>query len=163
MDEIDVVHFNVGGTSFHTTVSTLLSVQDTYFSAQLSGRYAAGSVVFLDRDASRFRHILNYLRNGTLHIGDNLELHQEILEEADYFQITPLVEALQQDIDHIINDREQKRQQGSEDGSTLNEIASKLKKLEQRSPLHVAPPRSCLIPRLALSLIDPTYITQAST
>ncbi|GJD10457.1 BTB/POZ domain-containing adapter for CUL3-mediated RhoA degradation protein 1 [Galdieria sulphuraria] len=48
------------------------------------------------RDGDRFRHILNYLRCGTVHIGEDIRLLGEILEEAEYFGLQSLAQQLKE-------------------------------------------------------------------
>ena len=97
-----VVQLNVGGTPYTTSLETLTnaepgSVLHSMFASEFSWTHqldAAGRV-FIDRDGARFRHVLNFLRSGCLHIDpDDETLCTELLEEADYFGIMRLVEAL---------------------------------------------------------------------
>lgn len=45
-------------------------------------------------DGGRFQHILNYLRNGTVKLDDSIALHEQILEEAEFFCLQDLVDDL---------------------------------------------------------------------
>jgi hypothetical protein len=96
----DVITLNVGGTLFSTTRSTLMRDSECMLARMFSKqqqmsltRDSAGNV-FIDRDGTHFRHILNYLRCGAL---PNLppEARKELILEADFYQISGLVEALQ--------------------------------------------------------------------
>ncbi|KAJ8932667.1 hypothetical protein NQ318_012646 [Aromia moschata] len=51
---------------------------------------------FIDRDGGMFRHILNFMRNSRLLIPDNFQDLDLLLEEAKYFDITPMVRHLEQ-------------------------------------------------------------------
>ncbi|GJQ08905.1 hypothetical protein GpartN1_g696.t1 [Galdieria partita] len=97
-----VVKLNVGGKYFETTVDTLTKYSDSMLSAWFSGKYSMqkddNGYIFLDRDGDRFRHILNYLRCGTIHIGEDIRLLGEILEEAEYFGLQSLAQQLKEDI-----------------------------------------------------------------
>ncbi|KAA8490852.1 BTB/POZ domain-containing protein KCTD21 [Porphyridium purpureum] len=92
----EVVGLNVGGDSFVTTVETLTHRNESaYFSAMFSGhlgvRLDSGGRVFLDRDGKRFRHVLNFLRCGTVHIGENdVATMREVHEEAVFFGMPSL-------------------------------------------------------------------------
>eukprot|EP00871_Galdieria_phlegrea_P002748 jgi/Galph1/3474/GphlegSOOS_G2132.1 len=107
-----VVKLNVGGKYFETTVDTLTKDKESMLSAMFSGKYAIQKddqgAVFLDRDGDRFRHILNYLRSNTLHVGENIQLLGEILEEAEYFGLQSLVDKLREEVMHYHRKWEEK-------------------------------------------------------
>jgi len=93
----DIVSLNVGGDIYFTTRSTLCTVRNTMLEAMFSGRHTVfrdkNGHVFLDRDGTLFRYILNYLR--TKKIPDvSTEKMEEILAEADYFGIDSLVKEI---------------------------------------------------------------------
>ena len=89
----ELVELNVGGSVFLTTRATLCAGAEpsSMLSALLnsglpSSRDSCGRL-FIDRDGTRFRHVLNYLRSGALHHdGDRVAL-QELKEEAMYFGV----------------------------------------------------------------------------
>lgn len=58
---------------------------------------------------SRFRHVLNFLRNGTLHLSEDpcvgLAAARELLEEAHFFQLEELATALE----HLIQQYQRKQ------------------------------------------------------
>lgn len=91
-----VIEFNVGGQCFSTTTDSLQLINNTFFSSFLNpnighikdkdGRY------FIDRDPKYFPYILNYLRTRHIDIG-NANLKQ-ILVEAEYYSIGPLVKKI---------------------------------------------------------------------
>lgn len=90
---------NVGGTIFHTTLSTLTRDSSTLLAAMFSGRYPLemdqhDKSYFIDRDPTNFRYCLNYLRDNTISLPPNRALHLELLREASYFQIFGLVDFL---------------------------------------------------------------------
>jgi len=97
--------------TFTTTEETLTSIEGSFFSALLSGKYNLDGCrddhgcIFIDRDGERFRHILNYFRNHTLHLprgGVNvMHIYEQVLEEARFFCITPLVDQLNKEIKEI--------------------------------------------------------------
>lgn len=49
---------------------------------------------FIDRDGRMFRHILNYLRNARLVVPDDLREIDLLYEEARYFELTPMMIAI---------------------------------------------------------------------
>ncbi|KAK6627591.1 hypothetical protein RUM44_010069 [Polyplax serrata] len=51
---------------------------------------------FIDRDGEMFRHILNFMRNSRLLIPENFDDLDLLMEEARYFDITPMCRQLEQ-------------------------------------------------------------------
>eukprot|EP01112_Ceratiomyxa_fruticulosa_P004224 TRINITY_DN1465_c1_g1_i3.p1 TRINITY_DN1465_c1_g1~~TRINITY_DN1465_c1_g1_i3.p1 ORF type:complete len:346 (-),score=75.60 TRINITY_DN1465_c1_g1_i3:92-1129(-) len=94
-----IVRLNVGGQIFTTTMDTLTSCKGSYFDAMFSGRFALkrepDGTIFIDRDPTYFRHILNFLR-GSLPPIDELrrDILVEIKNEADYYQLNDLVDLM---------------------------------------------------------------------
>jgi hypothetical protein len=93
------VLLNVGGTLFTTTVTTLTKCPDSMFTAMFSGRYQIEKdeqqAIFIDRDPTHFRHILNFLRDNCL--TDNMKaptVISELKAEAKYYQLQTLIDAL---------------------------------------------------------------------
>ena len=98
-----VIDLNVGGTRFSTSRSTLTKYPESMLGVMFSGRHdlepmkCSDGSFFIDRDGTRFRHILNYLRDGeevTRSYPKSYEAVQEILREATYYQLDGLVTAL---------------------------------------------------------------------
>jgi molybdopterin converting factor small subunit len=96
----DKVWLNVGGTEFLTTKATLLSEQDTFFSAMLcSGAWKPDEhgQFFIDRDPKYFADVLNYLRLGQFHLDmDHMtaEDRECVFEELDFYQLEKAVTML---------------------------------------------------------------------
>lgn len=92
----DIIHLNVGGTSFTTSRQTLTWIPDTFFTALLSGRISslrdAKGAIFIDRDPKTFNFILNYLRTREINL-DNVDI-RAFRHEAEYYGIAPLVKRL---------------------------------------------------------------------
>ena len=82
------VHLNVGGTKFQTTISTLSRV-DGMLSRMFSGRHAlhtdGDGCVFIDRDGTHFRLILNFLRTGRQTWPRSRDAADEFIDELDYY------------------------------------------------------------------------------
>ena len=61
------IKLNVGGHRFETSLQTLTSVPDTYFSSFFSGRFELkpnqDNEYYIDRDGRLFNHVLNFLRD----------------------------------------------------------------------------------------------------
>lgn len=97
----EVVTLNVGGVLYTTTSSTLLQFGDSMLGAMFSGRHRVLSRdrdgnLFIDRDGPMFRHVLNFLRTGRLTLPGDFRDHDMLEDEADFYQIEPLVEAVRQ-------------------------------------------------------------------
>eukprot|EP01083_Nonionella_stella_P088489 246630_1 len=96
---------NVGGSSYETTLNTLSADQSSMLSAMFSGRFKIerdeNGSIFIDRDPTHFRHILNFLRDGIDYLKHGGLLQQpdaivnELLQEAKYYNIRPLVDYIQ--------------------------------------------------------------------
>eukprot|EP01113_Clastostelium_recurvatum_P032455 TRINITY_DN4175_c0_g1_i4.p1 TRINITY_DN4175_c0_g1~~TRINITY_DN4175_c0_g1_i4.p1 ORF type:complete len:426 (-),score=112.81 TRINITY_DN4175_c0_g1_i4:34-1311(-) len=93
----DWVTLNVGGRIFSTTRSTLTRHSDSMLATMFgehwnSSRDAAGSYL-IDRTPEYFAPILNFLRCGILVIDDGVN-PEGVLQEATFFNITPIMERL---------------------------------------------------------------------
>ena len=66
--------------------------------AMFSGRFdtkpAEDGYYFIDRDGTNFRYILNYLRTGRLLLPEDKLVREELLEEAEFYQIRGIVDEL---------------------------------------------------------------------
>ena len=62
-----VIHLNVGGHKFDTTVATMTRFPESMLGAMFSGRHQLpkdkDGFYFIDQDGTHFRHIINFLRN----------------------------------------------------------------------------------------------------
>ncbi|KAF5303642.1 hypothetical protein FQA39_LY09889 [Lamprigera yunnana] len=92
----DILHLNVGGKRFSTSLQTLTWIPDTFFTALLNGRIPTlrdeKGAVFIDRDPKLFSVILNYLRTREIELKD-IEI-KTLRHEAEYYGIAPLVKRL---------------------------------------------------------------------
>jgi hypothetical protein len=84
------VKLNVGGTRFETTLSTLTRHPDSMLAAMFSGRHDLQpddeGYVFIDRDGTHFRVILNFLRTGVLDV-PSAKAADELKRELEYYQL----------------------------------------------------------------------------
>ena len=92
------ITLNVGGQYFTTTLQTLTKDKGSMLHAMFSGRYdskpAEDGSYFIDRDGTHFRYILNYLRTGRLLLPKDELVREELLEEAEFYQIHDILEEL---------------------------------------------------------------------
>ncbi|KAJ9662492.1 hypothetical protein H2198_001381 [Neophaeococcomyces mojaviensis] len=98
----DPITLQVGEQRFTTFRSTLTG-ESPYFTSFFSDewhRQQADGSYFVDADGDLFRYILRYLRSGTLPIfytnsgGHDYSMYHSLLGEAQYFQITRLIDWL---------------------------------------------------------------------
>ena len=94
---MSVVYLNVGGTPFATTTTTLEA--SPFFEALL--RNTPATDLFVDRDPTHFRHILNFLR-GIFTYPPNI---QELWYEADFYGLTQLKRVLEEMMQRNDGDR----------------------------------------------------------
>ncbi|XP_043241119.1 BTB/POZ domain-containing protein KCTD3-like [Amphibalanus amphitrite] len=89
----EIINLNVGGTRFSTSRQTLTWVQDTFFTAMLSGRISSmrdeTGAIFIDRDPKLFGVILNYLRTRDIDLS-SVDL-DALRHEAEFYGLQPLV------------------------------------------------------------------------
>ena len=91
---MEPVHLDVGGTSFVTSRSTLERYTKSFFGGLLRNfSEHAPTPVFIDRDGTHFRYILNWLRGCQSLPGDTRVL-RELREEADFYCLQELVHAI---------------------------------------------------------------------
>jgi len=96
-----IVHLNVGGQIFSTTTTTLLMDRNSVLATMFGER---GKLYrpnldeqgrhFIDRDPKYFAPILNFLRTNKVIVDEGVSL-DGVLEEAKYFNVQPMVEALE--------------------------------------------------------------------
>ena len=91
------VKLNVGGSKFETTLSTLTRHPDSMLAVMFSGRHEVpqddDGYVFIDRDGTHFRIILNFLRTGVLDVPKSQKAANELTRELQYYQLDTCVEA----------------------------------------------------------------------
>lgn len=86
------VKLNVGGDKFETTLSTLTAQPDSMLAAMFSGRHKVpqdeDGYVFIDRDGTHFRVILNFLRTGFLNVPPSHKESEELRCELEFYQLS---------------------------------------------------------------------------
>ena len=81
------VRLDVGGQIFVTSRETLVA-RDTFFRALVE--HAESDEIFIDRDPTHFRHVLNFLRNSPSFPTKVSDI-QQLKAEADFYCIPDLV------------------------------------------------------------------------
>ncbi|EDO28987.1 predicted protein, partial [Nematostella vectensis] len=93
-----IIDLNVGGNHFTTTLLTLTTFPDSMLGSMFSGRIPvnrdSNGRFFIDRDGTLFRYILNFLRSNVLSLPANFKDYELLLNEADFYQIEPLIEEI---------------------------------------------------------------------
>ncbi|XP_072333260.1 BTB/POZ domain-containing protein KCTD21-like [Scyliorhinus torazame] len=93
------ITLNVGGTLYTTSQKTLTRYPESMLGLMFTGIMTTSvdqrGNYFIDRDGKMFRYILNFLRTSHLDLPVNFQELDLLNREADFFQIQPLLEALQ--------------------------------------------------------------------
>lgn len=120
----DVVKLNVGGHYFETSLQTLKRQPNTFFTAMFSGctelSKGKDGAYFVDQDGTHFRHILNYLRKGTIPSVVVDQIGQELIPEAEFYGITSLIDILL-GIPSTTKDDDSKLYGGKDSGGNIQE------------------------------------------
>ena len=83
---------NVGGTLFQTSKSTLSSCR--YFACLMDSHNEDESYIFIDRDGTHFRYVLNWLRGSQVLPWERHAL-DELYVEADFYGLTEMMTSIQ--------------------------------------------------------------------
>eukprot|EP01080_Neovahlkampfia_damariscottae_P009648 gene9648-1852_t len=97
-NDSDIVTLNVGGNSYSTTYQTINQTffeKQNYFTTLLSGNFGVlkddEGRIFIDRDGSNFKYILNYFRSAGIPEKICFPKNEQILEELriefEYYQL----------------------------------------------------------------------------
>ena len=103
------VNLDIGGHVYATSIMTLFRDPQSMLAAMFKGRdfmktQQDGSY-FFDRDGTHFRYILNYLRDGGFKDGTlPSDILTELLTEAEYYQLSGLVDLLQRILSEDLSD-----------------------------------------------------------
>ncbi|KAF2075721.1 hypothetical protein CYY_002964 [Polysphondylium violaceum] len=106
----DPITLNVGGTKFTTSKTNLRKVPGSFFDVLLSGELDVKpmankpSTYFIDRDATHFNHVLNYLREGDAAGEIPDEIKDQVEKELVFYGVkTPKI--LYYTISKIVDDK----------------------------------------------------------
>lgn len=94
------VHVDVGGTLYTSSLETLIKFPESRLGKMFNGTIpivldSMKNHYFIDRDGRLFRYILNFCRTTQLLLPDNFEELDILYQEACYYEISPLVAAIQ--------------------------------------------------------------------
>ena len=93
-----IIDINVGGNVYTTSLASLTRFPDSMLGVMFSGRRSVAKDsrgnFFIDRDGPMFRYVLNFLRSSKLNLPDNFQEFDQLAEEADFYQIPRLIDAL---------------------------------------------------------------------
>lgn len=96
------IKLDIGGTYFSTSVTTLTKDPDSMLGTMFSGRFPIKKNeegrVFIDRDASLFSIVLEYLRDGEFDIPEDSKIVSKLLREVKYYGLTGMEELLSKEI-----------------------------------------------------------------
>eukprot|EP00617_Octactis_speculum_P020662 CAMPEP_0185754850 /NCGR_PEP_ID=MMETSP1174-20130828/13437_1 /TAXON_ID=35687 /ORGANISM="Dictyocha speculum, Strain CCMP1381" /LENGTH=188 /DNA_ID=CAMNT_0028433225 /DNA_START=82 /DNA_END=648 /DNA_ORIENTATION=+ len=146
------IRLNVGGVKYHTSRGTLMQCPSSMLARMFSGTWTVHEdegYAFIDRDGTRFRHILNYLRNRTVPAFEDEWRFQEVLEEADFFGLPDLRDLVEAKISQMKAQRAEERAEdakssgqvcqvmilGNNGDSPRDVIAQALRNLDTQDPL----------------------------
>eukprot|EP00933_Yihiella_yeosuensis_P005993 TRINITY_DN110614_c0_g1_i1.p1 TRINITY_DN110614_c0_g1~~TRINITY_DN110614_c0_g1_i1.p1 ORF type:complete len:211 (-),score=20.65 TRINITY_DN110614_c0_g1_i1:228-860(-) len=94
-----LVELNVGGFLFTSSLTTLTRYKDSMLASLFSGQWKISKDgqgrCFIDRDGSLFGYILNFLRDSTLELPSDFSQFGQLLREAEFYQVEPLILAVQ--------------------------------------------------------------------
>ncbi|CAJ0578515.1 unnamed protein product, partial [Mesorhabditis spiculigera] len=100
MERRELVVLDVEGTIFKTRICTLTSVPGAYFARLFSGDWKRlldkEGQLFIDRDATLFRIILNFLRDGPkIPLPSDEYLLRKVRHEADHYGLFELIDRVE--------------------------------------------------------------------
>lgn len=87
-----IVYLNVGGCYYVTMYATLAHSQ-SFFQGLVSQQTTEEQCIFVDRDPTHFRYILNWLR-GVRELPDDETSLRELAWEADYYALPDMLSAI---------------------------------------------------------------------
>lgn len=88
-----LVNLNIGGVYYVTSMNTLLHSNSFFSGLVASGTSSPVTDIFVDRDPTHFRHILNWMR-GVHYLPEEDATLQELLWEADFYSLKEMHDAI---------------------------------------------------------------------
>ncbi|KAF1767465.1 hypothetical protein GCK72_007424 [Caenorhabditis remanei] len=103
MSSGNIVKLNIGGTFFQTTKSTLTrfdGMLKVMMETEIPVEKDESGCIFIDRDPTHFRLILNFLRDSHVALPDSEKEILEIEQEAQYYLLSGLMESCKRKLEH---------------------------------------------------------------
>ncbi|KAF1767421.1 hypothetical protein GCK72_007380 [Caenorhabditis remanei] len=103
MSSGNIVKLNIGGTVFQTTKSTLTrfdGMLKVMIETEIPVEKDESGCIFIDRDPTHFRLILNFLRDGHVALPDSEKEILEIEQEAQFYLLDGLMELCKRQLKH---------------------------------------------------------------
>lgn len=89
---------DVGGWLYTSTLATLQ--KSPVLKKIIENHTGSDAIVFIDRDPTAFGHVLNFLRNGTVHAGNEDRCYLEfLLGEASYYGLRKMEQQISKTIE----------------------------------------------------------------
>ncbi|KAF7258449.1 hypothetical protein EG68_04193 [Paragonimus skrjabini miyazakii] len=95
------VHVDVGGVLYTSSLETLTKYPNSRLGRMFSGVIpivldTMKQHYFIDRDGALFRHVLNFLRTGQLHLDAHYEELDQLIQEAQHYELNEMLVALKE-------------------------------------------------------------------
>ncbi|KAA3674308.1 BTB/POZ domain-containing protein KCTD1/15 [Paragonimus westermani] len=95
------VHVDVGGVLYTSSLETLTKYPNSRLGRMFNGVIpivldTMKQHYFIDRDGALFRHVLNFLRTGQLHLDAQYEELDQLIQEAQHYELTEMLIALKE-------------------------------------------------------------------
>ncbi len=92
--QTDIITFDCGGLIYKISKNSLIKIKNTFFTNLLEHNKTL-TTYYLDRNGNIFKYIMYFYRNNTINIDDlHYSTIQDILIEAEYFNIQPLIDII---------------------------------------------------------------------
>ena len=93
MSQQQVIKFNIGGTRYEVSQSLLQTYPESMLtkSADESWHQNPNSEIFIERDGSRFKFVLDYLRDGIVHLPSMIS-RVSLMMDFDYYGVKNIKE-----------------------------------------------------------------------
>jgi len=95
----DVLFVNVGGCIYQTTRTTLC-LGGAYWNAVVEHLRPEEKELFIDRDGTHFRYILNFMRGSNV-LPEDRTVIRELIVEAEYYAMPALKQNAQMRLAHV--------------------------------------------------------------
>lgn len=132
----EIVYFNVGGTQYNVARDTLLLYSNTMLAKMVSEkcttdqfcrtRYRDDRTFFIDRDAGKFKYILDWYRNGKIVVPKTIAL-DAMRHEAHFFGLKDAIIEREVEVPRLLrgdllNDSTNKEVERRRNYNTIKEV-----------------------------------------